>query len=163
MIYLDHNVSLVFCQLKFNVCVRWDMAFIESMHRNNPVLHTYLLTYQLASTPCHVTRPCHFRDMPISNSDLENKKGLTYFSKSHGESNILSIRSISCPVNWTSHSWYTVVWKFGLKTQHQDHGWDQSSVEYSESHIISTPYHSASRCWNEAISKFDHENPRSSL
>ena len=33
----------VFCQLKFNICVRCDMAFIEPMHRENPGI-TYLLT-----------------------------------------------------------------------------------------------------------------------
>ena len=36
------NVFLVFCQLKFNICVRCDMAFIEPMHRNKPDI-TYLL------------------------------------------------------------------------------------------------------------------------
>ena len=34
----------MFCQLKFNICVRCDMAFIEPMHRNKPNI-TYLLTY----------------------------------------------------------------------------------------------------------------------
>ena len=33
-----------FFQLKFNICVRCDMAFIEPMHRNKPNI-TYLLTY----------------------------------------------------------------------------------------------------------------------
>ena len=36
------NVCLVFCQLKFDICVRCDMAFIEPMHRNKPNI-TYLL------------------------------------------------------------------------------------------------------------------------
>ena len=34
---------MVFCQLKFSICVRCDMAFIEPMHRNKPNI-TYLLT-----------------------------------------------------------------------------------------------------------------------
>ena len=34
---------MVFCQLKFNICVRCDMAFIEPMHHNKPNI-TYLLT-----------------------------------------------------------------------------------------------------------------------
>ena len=38
-----YNVCLVFCQLKFSICVRCDMAFIEPMHRNKPNI-TYLLT-----------------------------------------------------------------------------------------------------------------------
>ena len=41
-----HNACLVFCQSKFNICVRCDMAFIEPMHRNKPNI-TYLLTYLL--------------------------------------------------------------------------------------------------------------------
>ena len=36
------NVCLVFCQLKFNICVRCDVAFNEPMHRNKPNI-TYLL------------------------------------------------------------------------------------------------------------------------
>ena len=39
-----YNVCLVFCQLKFNICVRCDMAFIKPMHRNKANI-TYLLTY----------------------------------------------------------------------------------------------------------------------
>ena len=38
-----YNICLVFRQLKFNICVRCDMAFIEPMHRNKPNI-TYLLT-----------------------------------------------------------------------------------------------------------------------
>ena len=34
---------VVFCQLKFNIGIRCDMAFIEPMHRNKPNI-TYLLT-----------------------------------------------------------------------------------------------------------------------
>ena len=41
-----YNVCLVFCQLKFNICVRCDMAFIEPMHRNKPNI-TYLLTDEI--------------------------------------------------------------------------------------------------------------------
>ena len=37
-------MCLVFCQLKFSICVRCDMAFIEPMHRNKPNI-TYLLRY----------------------------------------------------------------------------------------------------------------------
>ena len=37
-----YNVCLVFCQLKFNICVRCHIAFIEPMHRNKPNI-TYLL------------------------------------------------------------------------------------------------------------------------
>ena len=42
---MHHNVCLVFCQSKFNICVRCDMAFIEPLHRNKPNI-TYLLTYR---------------------------------------------------------------------------------------------------------------------
>ena len=37
------QLPVVHCQLKFNICVRCDMAFIEPMHRNKPNI-TYLLT-----------------------------------------------------------------------------------------------------------------------
>ena len=43
---LHYNVCLVFCQLKFDICVRCDMAFIEPMHRNKPNI-TYLLTCKI--------------------------------------------------------------------------------------------------------------------
>ena len=36
-------LCLKFSQLKFNICVRCDMAFIEHMHRNNP-MQCYLIT-----------------------------------------------------------------------------------------------------------------------
>ena len=39
-----------FCQLKFSICVRCDMAFIEPMHRNKPNI-TYLLTPVPAKQP----------------------------------------------------------------------------------------------------------------
>ena len=39
-----YNVCLVFCQSKFNICVRCDMAFIEPMHRNKPNI-TYCFTF----------------------------------------------------------------------------------------------------------------------
>ena len=38
---LDFIKCMVFSQLKFNVCVRCDMTFIVSMHRNKPTI-TYL-------------------------------------------------------------------------------------------------------------------------
>ena len=45
-----YNVYLVFCQLKFNICVRWDVGFIVSMPRNKPnftCLLTGLMQYAL--------------------------------------------------------------------------------------------------------------------
>ena len=45
---VHYNGCLVFCQLKFNICVRCDMAFIEPMHRNKPNF-TYLLSYLLTA------------------------------------------------------------------------------------------------------------------
>ena len=39
------QLPVVHCQLKFNICVRCDMAFIEPMHRNKPNI-TYLPVVQ---------------------------------------------------------------------------------------------------------------------
>ena len=42
---------MLFCQLKFNICVRCDMSFIEPMHRNKPNI-TYLLTWYMICMHC---------------------------------------------------------------------------------------------------------------
>ena len=51
-----YNVCLVFCQSKFNICVRSDMAFIEPMHRNKPNI-TYLLCTKIVIKLPHDNRP----------------------------------------------------------------------------------------------------------
>ena len=43
---LVSSAASVFCQLKFNICVRCDMAFIEPMHHNKLNI-TYLLTWNI--------------------------------------------------------------------------------------------------------------------
>ena len=44
MIWLDYNICLVLCQLKLNICVRCDIAFVGPMHRIKPNI-IYLLNW----------------------------------------------------------------------------------------------------------------------
>ena len=97
-------VCLVFCQSKFNICARCDMAFIEPMHRNKPNV-TYLgFHYNV----CLVFRQLKFNicircNMAFVEPMHRNKPNITYLLTSYLLTYLLGMTD---PVCWPlSSSW----------------------------------------------------------
>ena len=60
-----YNVCLAYYKLKFNICIRFDMAFIAPMHHNKPnITYLFRLSHQSSAFYCPFVRGNPLRGFP---------------------------------------------------------------------------------------------------